>query len=339
MKKPTVVVTNRVFPETLSRLSAHCEVIAHDGDEPLSAGEVVHRCSEADAVMAFMPDCIDSEFIAACPRLKIVACALKGFDNFDVDACTRNGTWVSIVPDLLTEPTAELAIGLAIGLGRFVAEADRQVRSGRFQGWRPAFYGTSIDGSTVSIFGAGRVGTAIARKLAGFSCRILMTDCAPPVAAVPANARLAVFEQALSEGDFLILALPLNASTLHLFDAARLARCKRGALLINPARGSLVDEAAVAVALASGQLAGYAADVFELEDWARTDRPRSVDSRLLAADARTLFTTHIGSAVERVRREIELDAADNIIEALSGRRPHGAVNTPVRAAAPESVRG
>jgi phosphonate dehydrogenase len=173
------------------------------------------------------------------------------------------------------------------------------------------------------------VGRAIARKLSGFDCTILMADVRAD-AEPPPNARLAPLGEAVAAADFVFLAMPLDASTLHLIDPAMLQRFKPGALLVNPARGSLVDEAAVAEALAAGRLGGYAADVFAFEDWRRPDRPAAIEPGLLHAPDRTLFTTHLGSAVTRVRRAIELDAAANIREALRGERPHGAVNQPRR---------
>jgi phosphonate dehydrogenase len=329
MSRPLAVVTNLAFPETLALLASQCEVLANQTGEPLARDEVLERAAGAQGLLAFMPDSVDEAFLAACPNLRVIACALKGYDNFDVDACSRRGVWVSIVPDLLTEPTAELAIGLAIGLARHILPADRVVREGRFAGWRPNFYGTSLDASTVAVVGAGRVGRAIARKLAGFTCEVLMTD-PRPLEPAPGNARYAGMDEALSRADFLILAVPLDAGTLHLVNPQWLARIKPGALLINPARGSVVDEAAVADALSSGRLGGYAADVFECEDWARADRPAGIAPRLLAFADRTLFTTHIGSAVRSVRLAIELDAARNLLEGVSGVRPHGAVNHPVR---------
>ena len=329
MSRPIVTVSNRAFASTLALLESRFEVRAHTDNDPPSTAELRQRAANAHALLAFMPDRVDDAFLAACPQLRIVACALKGFDNFDIAACTRRGIWVTIVPDLLTEPTAELAVGLAIGLARHVPAADRIVRSGRFSGWRPTLYGKSLDGSSVAIVGAGRVGCAIARKLAGFSCEVRMTDPRPG-AAVPPNAGIVAEADALDDADFVFLAVPLLPETLHMVDARWLSRLKPGALLINPARGSVVDESAVAAALANGSLTGYAADVFECEDWAREDRPAGVTSALLDMADCTLFTTHIGSAVLRVREAIEHDAALNIIEALQGMRPHGAVNEPPR---------
>ncbi|MBU6270804.1 MAG: hydroxyacid dehydrogenase [Betaproteobacteria bacterium] len=329
MHRPRAVVTNRAFTQTLDLLSPHCDLHANHGDEPWPRPELLRRAADAHGLLAFMPDCIDEAFLEHCAGLKVIACALKGYDNFDIAACTRRGIWVSIVPDLLTEPTAELAVGLAIGLGRHVAGSDRRAREGTFAGWRPTFYGRSLDGSCVAIIGAGRVGRAIARKLAGFDCELLMVD-ASSSAPAPSNARYAELAEALSRAQFVFLAVPLDAGTLHMVDAAWLTSLRPGALLVNPARGSVVVESAIADALRDGQLGGYAADVFECEDWARADRPEGIEPRLLAMPQQTLFTTHIGSAVREVRAAIEYDAAVNLLEGLRGERPHGAINDPVR---------
>jgi len=329
MSYPRAVVTNRAFPQTLELLAAHCDLLANHGEEPWPRPELLRVAADAQGMLAFMPDCIDEAFLDQCPGLKVIACALKGYDNFDLAACTRRGIWLSIVPDLLTEPTAELAVGLAIGLGRHIASSDRRAREGGFAGWRPTFYGRSLDGSCVAIIGAGRVGRAIARKLAGFDSELLMVDALRSEPA-PSNARFAELAEALSRALFVFLAVPLDAGTQHMVDAAWLASMRPGALLVNPARGSVVVESAIADALLDGHLGGYAADVFECEDWARVDRPEGIEPRLLALPHRTLFTTHIGSAVHEVRAAIEHDAALNLLEGLRGERPHGAINDPVR---------
>lgn len=279
------------------------------------------RAAYADAMMAFMPDTVDEAFLASAPRLRIVACALKGFDNIDVAACGRAGVWVSIVPDLLTAPTAELAVGLAIALARHVRAGDGFVRSGAFAGWRPELYGTGLDGSTVGILGYGKVGRAIEARLAGFGCAVAIHDPAC------ADASSTPLDALLARADYLFAALPLGPGTRHLLDRRAVAKLKPGALLINIGRGSTVSEEAVADALAQGRLGGYAADVFEMEDWALPDRPRAIDQRLLA-HPRSLFTPHLGSAVERVRADIAMAAARNIADVLEGRRPRDAINEP-----------
>lgn len=335
MSKPRVVISSRAFPETLEMFSEHCEIVANQTRDALSASELAARCANADALMAFMPDTVDATFLDACPRLKIIGCALKGFDNFDVEACTSRNVWVSIVPDLLTDPTAELAIGLTIGIGRNMLEGDRTVRDG-FRGWRPILYGAGLAGATVGILGMGAVGQAIARRLQGFDVTILYTDIGRLDNAKESALRLTwrPTEDLQRSSDFLIVATPLTARTRHLIDSDFIAALKPGAYLINPARGSVVDELAVADALERGPLAGYAADVFEFEDWALADRPRDIPEALLANRAQTFFTPHIGSAVTEVRKAIERDAAENILAALAGNVPHGAINCVNRQPAP-----
>ena len=335
MSKPRVVISSRAFPETLEMFSENCEIVANQTGDALSTSELATRCADADALMAFMPDTVDAAFLDACPRLKIIGCALKGFDNFDVEACTARNVWISIVPDLLTDPTAELAIGLTIGIGRNMPEGDRTVRSG-FSGWRPILYGAGLAGATVGILGMGAVGQAIARRLQGFDVTILYTDIDRLDDATESALGLTwrPTDDLQRSSDFLIVATPLTSQTRHLIDAGFIAALKPGAYLVNPARGSVVDERAVADALESGPLAGYAADVFEFEDWALADRPRDIPEALLANRAQTFFTPHIGSAVTEVRKAIERDAAENILAALAGNVPPGAINRVNRQPAP-----
>ena len=321
----TIVATHKIFPETATILRAGGRVQTPDGDA-FGEGELSAAVGDADAVMAFMPDCIDAPFLRAAPRLSIVAAALKGYDNIDVEACTARGVWVSIVPDLLTVPTAELTIGLVIGLARHLRAADRFVRGEGYRGWTPQFYGVSLERSTIGVVGMGAVGCAVAKRLAAFDSRLLCFDArgASAVQSVPA-AEFRPLNALLAESDIVVLCLPLSDGTLHLINAETLALMKRGALLVNPARGSLVDEAAVAAALTEGRLGGYAADTFELEDQSRPDRPRDIPPALLS-HPHTLFGAHIGSATTSARRAIEACAAENILDALAGRAPRDAIN-------------
>jgi len=331
MSKPRVVITHWVHPEVINLLQSRCEVIANPGRETLSAEVLRRRAADATAIMVFMPDSVDGAFLDACPDLKIVSAALKGYDNFDVGACTSRGIWFTIVPDLLTDSNAELTIGLLLAAGRRMLEGDRFVRSGRFNGWRPELYGTGLAGSTVGIIGMGAVGRAIARRLAAFDARILYSDPVPLSQDRERqwNAKAVSLDTLLAQSDYVVPMVPMTAETLHLINSDRLALMKDGAILINACRGSVVDESAVADALASGRLGAYAADVFELEEWSRDNRPRQIP-RTLLEHPRTFFTPHLGSAVDGVRREIALQAAQNILEALAGERPQGALNDPLR---------
>lgn len=326
----TVLITGMVHDDTRNLLASRFDLICNDRPEPWTRQEISTRLRSADAMLAFMTDTIDAELLDAAPNLRIVAGALKGFDNFDVEACTRCGVWLAIVPNHLTAPSAELAVGLAIGLVRKVAAGDRLIRTGHFSGWRPILYGGTLTGATIGIAGMGLVGRAIAQRLSGFDATILYTDATPLT--VTEERRLgctfAPLDAMVSRSDIVMLALPLTPTTHHLIDTSRLATFKRGACLVNIARGSLVCERDVAEALRAGTLGGYAADVFELEDWAIPDRPREIDPALLSLTDLTLFTPHLGSAVADVRRAIELEAALNIIEFADGRTPRGAINRP-----------
>lgn len=316
MNQPRIVVTNRIHREIAELLSAAGTVIVNPNAEPWPAEELLRHASGADALMVFMPDRLDDAFLAQCPRLKVIAGALKGYDNFDVEACRRRNIFFTIVPHRLTEPTAELVLALMLGLARNVLPGDRYIRSGEFRGWRPHLYGRSLYGATVGIVGYGAVGRALAELLTPFRARVLTHDLGDSEDSL---------RHVLAESDFVVPLLPLTPATLHLFNAERLACMRTGAFLVNAGRGSLVDEAAVAEALAAGRLAGYAADTFEMEDWARPDHPEGIPRALLES-GRTLFTPHLGSAVDDARLEIERIAANSILQVLRGETPDHAIN-------------
>ena len=326
--KPKVVITNWVHPEVIELLEPNCEVIANPNQESLSREEILQRAKNADALMVFMPDTIDEAFLRECPQLKVIGAALKGYDNFDIDACTRCGVWFTIVPSLLSAPTAEITIGLLIGLSRQKLTGDRLIRTGKFAGWRPQLYSLGLANRTLGIVGMGALGKAIAQRLAGFEMRLLYSD---PVALTPeqeaiGNLSRVPFDTLIELSDFVVLVVPLQPATFHLINVNTLAKMKPGSFLINPGRGSVVDEQAVCQALESGHLAGYAADVFEMEDWYRSDRPHTIPQSLLENTNQTFLTPHIGSAVDDLRRNIALESAQNILQALQGQKPQGAVN-------------
>ncbi len=326
--RPRLVITHWVHPEVVDLLSRSFDVIPNITRETLPRAEVLRRAQEAEAIMIFMPDVIDRSLVEACPRLKIIAGAFKGYDNVDVEACTENGVWFTIIRDLLTVPTAELAVGLLIGLTRNIATGDSCVRTGRFTGWRPVLYGGGLAGKTVGIVGLGAIGRTIAKCLSGFDVSLIYSDPIEPAKPVSPGLMRVSFGDLLEQSDYVILSLPLSSASFHLINRESLARMKAGAYLVNVGRGSVVDEQAIADFLESGHLAGYAADVFEMEDLSRGDRPLAIPEHLLQTHHRTLFTPHLGSAVDEVRRAIALEAAANIFEALNGERPKGAINDP-----------
>ena len=331
--KSCVTITHLIHAEIVELLRQTCAVIVNDSRVTWSRQELLEKAQRADALMVFMPDVIDEEFLRRCPKLKIIAAALKGYDNFDVQAMSRRGIWFTIVPDLLTVPTAELAVTLLLGLTRRVLDGDRFVRSGNFTGWRPELYGTGLTGRVLGLEGMGAVGRAVAQRLIGFDVKIVYHDPyrSKPDDELDWGPSVVSLRQLWEQSDFIILAAPLLDGTFHLINDVTLAAMKPGSYLVNIGRGSVVDEGAVARALDSGKLAGYAADVFELEDLQRQDRPKSIPQTLLDNPSQTLFTPHLGSAVDEVRHQIELRAARNILQALRGEVPDDAVNEPMHA--------
>lgn len=326
--KSKVVVTHWIHQEVIDYLAADHDLVLNQTKDTQPRTVIEQQAKDARAIMVFMPDAVDEAFLTACPDLEIIAGALKGYDNFDIDACTRHGVWFAIVPDLLTVPVAELALCLMIGISRHVLSGDHLVRSGAFQGWRPALYGTGLAGSTVGIIGMGAVGTTLARLLRVFDARVLYFDVNPISSEEERKLGVSYVDLVtlFNKSTFILPLTPLNESTHHIINRDRIRVMKPGSYIVNVARGSVVDECAVADALESGHLGGYAADVFEMEDWSRSDRPREVPQALVRQKEKTLFTPHLGSGVDEVRREIALQAAENIQQALQGLVPRGAVN-------------
>ena len=326
--KPTIVLTSYVHQHVYRQLRGHANIIIPQWPLPLEGAKLFEALHQAVAVMVFMHDRVDQSWLDAAPHLGLVAGALKGYDNIDVQACTHSNVWVSIVHDLLTEPTAELTIGLMISLGRSIQQGDQLIRSGKFTGWRPQFFGKGIANTTVGLLGFGAIGKAIAQKLCGFGCDMLCWDQnqIPNDQQKQLNITQTNFDNLLCQSDWIISCLPLNDQTQHLINSQTLKLVKPDAMLINPSRGSVVDESAVANALVNEQLAGYAADVFEMEDWARTDRPHVITQQLLDCKKQTVLTPHLGSAVDLIRQQIEMQAANNIIDFLHARPPRGKIN-------------
>jgi phosphonate dehydrogenase len=308
VSKPRIVVTHWVHPEVAGYLARFSDALIPSQEEGVfSPGQVADLAVGADGLIACMADRVDDAFLARCPRLRVVSATLKGYDNFDAGACTRRGVWLTIVPDTITAPTAELAIGLTIGLMRKIVAGDARIRRGDFAGWRPQLYGAGLSGATVGIAGMGQLGQAIARRLAGFDAQIAYYDARR--LDTRTEQALSVswhgLEQVAEISDVLLAALPLTRRTRHLINSDLIQRLRPGAFVVNLGRGSVIDEDAIADALDSGRLAGYAADVFAMEDWMLPDHPAAISGRLLR-HPRTLFTPHLGSAVDDVRRQIFL---------------------------------
>jgi glyoxylate reductase len=287
----------------------------------LSEAELAARAAGAFALVTTVEDAVTADVLEAAPSLRIVAQAGAGFDNVDLAAARERGVWVTNAPGVLTEATADFAFALLLAVARRLPEAGRTVREGRWTGWHPdGLLGLELSGATVGVVGLGRIGEAFARRCAGFGIRIRYWSRAPRPEAEARGWRFAALDDLLARADAVSLHVALTADTRGLLDRRRLALMKPGALLVNTARGGVVDQDALVEALASGHLGGAGLDVTEPE-------PLPPDHPLLACP-NTLVTPHIASATEPTRARLAAVAAENVRAVAEGRRPPNAVAGP-----------
>jgi phosphonate dehydrogenase len=328
-KKPIVYYTHKASAQAKDLLDPFCELIEHDGSQNPSKKELILGAQKAHALCCLVPDIIDEEVINACPELIIISLAGRGLDNIAVSAATRRNIWVTNAVESV-EPTADLAWALLLGVVRKINSADSYTRSGRFSGWihPPPFYGDTVAGKTLGIIGMGQLGSAIAQRALGFDMTVLYYDTYRYDENLTAKYDMTALprDELLRRSDFICLASPLTEETFHQISTRELSLIKASAYIINPSRGSEVNEQAIAEALVKGRLAGYAADVFEMEDTRFPDRPKYVNQDLIKLSDRTLFTPHLGTAVPEYRKEIMKLQALNVLQALRGETPVGAVN-------------
>jgi len=294
-------------------LRASC-VVVQDDEGVRSAAFAACR-ADVEAVVVLLTDRIDAAFLEGSPRLRVVANVAVGVDNVDLEACRARGVVVTNTPDVLTDATADLAFGLLLAAARRIAEGDRLVRAGGFIGWTPTFMlGARVHGSTLGIVGMGRIGQAMARRARGFGMHVVYTQQARLAAGTEAELGatfVAALDDLLVASDCVSIHCPLTPGTRRLFDADRLARMKPGSVLVNTARGAIVDEAALAHALEAGPLAAAGLDVFE-------DEPRVHPS--LLARPNVVLAPHIGSADRPTREAMADKAIANVLEVLAGRQ-------------------
>lgn len=315
-----VAITTKFFPEELARLKdAGHEVVVHDG-QPLGKPGLLAFAKEAEGLIVLLSDRIDEEVLEGLPTLRIVANLGVGVDNIDVAGATRRGVLVTNTPDVLTEATADLAWALLMATARRVVEADRDLRREGFPGWTflPKHLGTDVYGKTLGIVGFGRIGQAVARRAQGFAMRILyFSRTRKPEAEKALGARFLPLHELLGESDYVVLCVPLTSETRHLIGARELGLMKKEAILVNVARGPVVDEEALVRALQEGRILGAGLDVFEREPEVH---PGLIGLR------NVVLTPHIGSATWATRRRMAALAVDNVLAALRGQRPPTLVN-------------
>ena len=312
MSKPSILVARAIFPDVLSALAAHFDVDSNQTDEVFSAVDLSRRMQGKVGALTTGSERIDAALLAANPQLKIVANMAVGFNNFDVPAMTAAGVLATNTPDVLTETTADFGFALLMATARRLTESEHFLRAGQWTKWSyDMFAGAEVHGSPLGIIGMGRIGQGIARRAAhGFGMNVIYHNRSRLSAELEADckARYVAKEELLKTADHVMLVVPYSAESHHTIGAAELAQMKPSATLVNIARGGIVDDAALAKALAARQIAAAGLDVCEGEP--------SVHPDLLKVP-NVVLTPHIASATVKTRRAMAQLAADNLIGFLT----------------------
>ena len=317
-------MTREVFPEIIESLSQHFDVETNPTDEVYGGDELVRRLQGKDGLFANPADRISRELIAAVPQLKAVCNMAVGYNNIDVPAATEAGILVTNTPDVLNETTADHAWALLLAAARRVTESEHWLRAGQWKQWRyDDFLGADIHGATLGIIGMGRIGQAIARRSIGFGMKVVYHNRSrlTPEQEAAANGALYLDKEALLRStDHIVLVLPYSPTTHHTIGANELALMKPTAVLVNIARGGIVDDAALIDALKRNRIAAAGLDVFENEP---TFNPALLEL------TNVVLTPHIGSSSRPTRMAMAATAANNLIAALTGRVPPNLLNPDV----------
>ena len=307
--KPKILVARAVFPEVIERLSAHFDIESNQTDETWSKAQLTEKLRDKQGAFTTGTDRIDGEVLAACPELKVCANMAVGYNNFDLDAMTARGVLGTNTPDVLTETTADFGFALMMATARRMTESEHYLRAGKWTKWSyDMFAGSDIHGATLGILGMGRIGQGIARRGAhGFGMKVIYHNRSRLDAATEAECKASYVskEELLRTADHLVLVLPYSAAAHHTIGAAELAQMKPTATLVNIARGGIVDDAALAVALREKRIAAAGLDVFEGEPQVHPD---------LLTVSNVVLTPHIASASVPTRLAMANLAADNLIE-------------------------
>ena len=309
----SVFISNVLPAEARSLIPREWTVDYNETDIPLSKVELIRRLQGKEALVCHIISAIDEEVFAACPDLNVVANVAVGFNNVDVAAASRHGVIVTNTPDVLTETTADFAWALLMAAARRVVEADRYARAGEWKAWKwDLLWGADIHGKTLGVIGFGRIGRAVARRAGGFNMSILYHDALRADAAAERefNATFVTKERLLADADFVTVHTNLTVETRHLIDEAALKRMKKTAVLVNAARGPIVDEAALVRALREGWIAGAGLDVFE-------DEP-TIHPGLLPLP-NVVLAPHIASASRDTRTGMAILAVRNCVAVLEGK--------------------
>ncbi len=324
MSKPKVLITRNVPQRGIDLVREHCDVDLWADDMPIPRDVLLSKVKDIEGLYCLLTERVNDELLDAAPKLRVVSNMAVGFDNIDVPACTRRGIPVGNTPGVLTDTTADLAFALIMAAGRRLGEAERYVHAGKWKTWGPLlFLGQDIHGATLGIVGIGRIGAAVARRALGFGMRILYYDAiSTPPPDIADRVQSVGFDELLAESDFVSIHVPLTPETRRMFSTEQFERMKKTAVLVNTARGPVVDPKALYEALRDGEI-GYAAlDVTDPE-------PIPMDDPLLTLD-NCIILPHIASASVETRDKMATIAAENLLAGLRGAPLPHTVNPEVR---------
>ncbi len=315
-----VFVTRKIPDEGLDLLREKCEVKVWEEEVPPPKDVLLEEVEQVDGLLCLLTDPIDSEVLEAAQKLKVVSTYAVGYDNIDLQKARELGIVVTNTPGVLTEATADLAFALLLAAARSIVSADQYTRAGRWKSWGPRlFLGQDVFGKTLGIIGAGRIGSAVARRARGFDMEILYFNRSPkPELEKELEARRVELDEILQDSDFISVHTPLTPETEKLIGPREFSLMKKTAVLVNTARGPVVDQKALAEALEKGEIFAAGLDVFEEE-------PIYEDDPLLQ-NPRVVVAPHIGSATFSTRNRMARMAALDLIAVLEGKKPDNPVN-------------
>ena len=319
-----ILVTREVFDETIGFLQGHFEVESNQTDRLYGREELVAKLRGKDGVQTSSSDRVDGELLDLCPTVKAFCNTAVGYNNLDVDACTKRGVMVTNTPGVLTDSVADYSMGMVIATCRRMTEGENYLRSGEWKGtFLKQMLGHDVHGATLGIMGFGRIGQAIARRARGFDMKILYHSRkrAAPGAEKESGAAYVGRDELLRRADVVLLILPYTPETHHYIGAKELSMMKPSAVLVNMARGGIVDDAALIEALKNKAIRAAGLDVYENE-------PKFNPGFLELKNV--VLSPHIASASEPTRKAMAMTAAKNLVAALSGETPPNLLNPDYR---------
>ncbi len=318
--KPKVLITHKTFPEALRYLEEHTDYETGFRDRTLRKQEIIKKIADKEGLLSLLTDNLDKDVIDSAPRLKIIANCAVGYDNIDIAAVQKRGILVTNTPGVLTEATADLTWALILAVARRIPQADRFTREKRFKGWAlDLFLGKEIRGKRLGIVGMGRIGRAVALRAQAFATETVYSD--PKRLTAEEEKKYKAFflplDELLLKSDIVTIHAALTPQTVHLISRKKISLMKKDAILVNVARGPIIDEKALAEALEKKRLWGAGLDVYEREP--------KVQEKILSL-GNVVLLPHIGSATCETRLKMAMTAARNLVQGLQGKRPDNLVS-------------